>query len=195
MNRNWLPGGTYHVAIRGNNKQVIFYDWDDMDAFIRIVTHAYDKFNFQIYAYCIMNNHYHILVRSDQTHLSKIMMNINRRYSDYYRKKYEVVGQIYEKRYYADRVKGPRAFTSISSYIHRNPIDTKIPLTLKMEDYYGSSFQYYKHRDLKKPVFLNTDIVKHNLPKNFSPSNEGYCSYCENHIKNKVTLTKEFEIY
>jgi putative transposase len=151
MNRNWLPGGTYHVAIRGNNKQVIFYDWDDMDAFIRIITHAYDKFNFQIYAYCIMNNHYHILIRSDQTHLSKIMMNINRRYSDYYRKKYEVVGQIYEKRYYADRVNGPRAFTSISSYIHRNPIDTKIPLVHNMEAIMEARFNTINIRISKTP--------------------------------------------
>jgi putative transposase len=151
MIRHWLPGGIYHVAMRGNNKQIIFHNNYDMGAFLRIVTHAYDKHNFQIYAYCIMNNHFHFLIRSDQTHLSKIMMNINRRYSDYYRKKYEVVGQIYEKRYYADRVRGPRAFTSISSYIHRNPIDTKISLVNKMEEIIDVRFNIIKIKTSKNP--------------------------------------------
>jgi len=177
--RLWVPGGYYHVSMRGNNKQVIFHNRYDIDAFLRSVGHAYEKYNFQIYSYCIMKNHFHMLIRSDYVHLSQIMMNINKRYSDYYRKKYEFVGQIYEKRYYSDRVKGPRAFAAISSYIHRNPVDTKIPLVNTMEDYFGSSYQFYKRPHLLKPNFLNTQFVTEILPKNFERSHKGYCDYCE----------------
>ena len=191
--RLWVPGGFYHVSMRGNNKQIIFYNQLDMDAFLRIVEHSHEKYNFQIYSYCIMNNHFHMLIRSDHVHLSQIMMNINKRYSDYYRKKYEFVGQIYEKRYYSDRVKGPRAFTAISSYIHRNPIDTKIPLVNSMEDYYGSSFQYYKFPHLLKPKFLNIQFVTEILPKNFECSQKGYCEYCEKiKVPGTHTIQKQF---
>lgn len=90
-----------------------------------------------------MTNHYHLLIKSPDVPLDKIMARINRRFSDYYSKKYGHVGRIYEKRYYSKEAEGPFAVHAVSRYIHRNPIDTKKPLVEQLIDYPYSSFPLY----------------------------------------------------
>ncbi|MGG0643108.1 transposase [Sporosarcina gallistercoris] len=74
-------------------------------------------------AFCIMSNHFHILMKSEEDH-SKIMKLINWRYSDYYLKLYRHVGRIYQRHYYSKQVCHPAALLIVSRYIHRNPVET-----------------------------------------------------------------------
>ena len=176
--RNWHPGAYFHVIMRGNNRHNIFQTKEDQMHLMRAISYTYDKYPFTITAYCIMTNHYHLLIRSEHVDLSKIMARINRRYSDYYSKRYGHTGRIYEKRYYSKQANGPRAILDISSYIHRNPIDTKVPMVEQLEDYPYSSFRFYADESLVPPSFLKTDIVAHFLPNPFEQTNAAYCLYC-----------------
>jgi len=106
------------------------------------------------------------------------MARINRRYSDYYAKRYAHVGRIYEKRYFSKEADGPQAILAVSSYIHRNPIDTLVPMVDKLEDYPYSSYPYYANENLIPPIFLRTGIVAHFLPHPFDKTNQAYCQYC-----------------
>jgi len=90
----------YHVVMRGNNRQNIYETREDHMHLMRAFEYTYTKYPFTILAYCIMTNHYHLLI-SSEVELSKIMAYINRRYSDYYSKRYNHVGRLYEKRYYS----------------------------------------------------------------------------------------------
>ncbi|MBO1912481.1 transposase, partial [Microvirga sp. 3-52] len=127
---------------------------------------------------CVMSNHYHLLIRSEYVDLAKVMARINRRYSDYYAKRYAHVGRIYEKRYFSKQANGPNAILAISSYIHRNPIDTLIPIVEKPEDYPYSSFRYYANENLTPPSFLRTNVVANFLPNPIDKTNQDYCQYC-----------------
>ena len=106
------------------------------------------------------------------------MCRINKRYSDYYRKKYKVTGHIYEKRYFSNCASNPRAILDISSYIHRNPIDTTIPMVSEMQQYPHSSFQYYDNHLLTVPDFMDTKKVLTLLPIPYPQTFQGYCLYC-----------------
>ncbi|MDX1807361.1 MAG: transposase, partial [Paenisporosarcina sp.] len=95
--RNWHPVGWFHIVMRGNNRSRIFCTPVDMAAFIAVIDECRERYRFTIIAYCVMTNHYNLLIKSPDVPLDKIMARINRRYSDYYSKKYLHVGRIYEK--------------------------------------------------------------------------------------------------
>ncbi|MHA6261442.1 transposase [Sporosarcina sp. CAU 1771] len=176
--RNWHPNGYFHVIMRGNNRESIFQSKEDVMELMRTLEYCAEKYRFKLLAYCIMSNHYHLLIQSEYVDLAKVMARINRRYSDYYAKRYSHIGRIYEKRYFSKEADGPQAILAISSYIHRNPIDTNIPMVKKLEDYPYSSYIYYANENQVPPSFLRTDIVANFLPHPFVKTNLAYCQYC-----------------
>ncbi|WP_431312514.1 transposase [Sporosarcina jeotgali] len=119
--------------MRGNNRANIYNDPQDKYHLMRCIEDAYTRCPFTIMAFCIMSNHFHILMKSEED-LSKIMKLINRRYSDYCSKRYRHVGRIYQRRYYSKLVDNPAALLFVSRYIHRNPIETRIPMVNDLKD-------------------------------------------------------------
>ncbi len=103
-----------------------------------------------------MENHYHLLIHSSEVSLSKIMMLVNKRYTDYYKKKYRFCGQLYEKSYYADEVLSTDSLLEVSRYIQRNPIETKVPIVKQREHYPYSSYHLYKFNRISIYRFIDT---------------------------------------
>ncbi|PIC63514.1 transposase [Sporosarcina sp. P13] len=174
--RNWRPYAYYHVVMRGNNRQNIFATEEDMYHLMRCIAHAYEKYRFTLIAFCIMTNHYHLLIRSEDD-LSKIMREINRRYSDYYSKRYNHVGRIYQRRYFSKEVDTPQSLLAVSRYIHRNPIETKIPMVKRLADYPFSSFPLYDDTTTSLPYIDIHSILRY-LPPPFEKTSESYIRYC-----------------
>ena len=90
-----------------------------------------------------MTKQYHILIKSTKDPLGKIMSLIYKRYSDYYAKRYNHIGRIYQKRYFAKEVDSRTGILAVSSYIHRNPIDSGLPLGAHLKRYPYSSYPFY----------------------------------------------------
>lgn len=157
--RYWHPDFFFHVTMRGNNRQPIFKESCDMSELLRVLSYAHDLYRFEIVAYCMMTNHYHLLIRSSKVPLSKVMMVVNKRYTDYYRKKYHFSGQLYEKRYYSEVVEDAQGLLEVSRYIHRNPIETKTPMVQHIEDYPYSSYPFYKKKTPLSYSFLNLTLL------------------------------------
>jgi len=177
--RLWSPHHYNHVVMRGNNRQMIFLNVADYDAFFRILQYAYQKHTFSIVAYCLMSNHYHLLIQSKDVPLGKLMAIINWRYSNYFKKKYQYCGHLYESRYFADLVPSQLDMLSVSRYIHRNPISTSPPIVDNMEDYPYSSYHHYKHNTSPDYPFLNTSILKNCILQTSQFHSPCYCQYCE----------------
>ena len=177
--RNWHPAGRFHIVMRGNNRSRIFCTPEDMAAFIAVIDECRERYRFTIIAYCVMTNHYHLLIKSPDVPLDKIMARINRRYSDYYSKKYLHVGRIYEKRYYSKEAEGPFAILAVSSYIHRNPIDTRKPMVENLIDYPYSSFPMYGSEDSSPKSWIDLDLLPTLLPVGLEPSRHNYSLYCQ----------------
>ncbi|CAM4114872.1 transposase [Lederbergia lenta] len=175
--RTWHSAGYYHITIRGNNRQNIFHGASDVNEYYRILTYVYGKYQFEIYAFCIMNNHNHLLLRSYEAPLGKLMAIVNKRYSDYFRKKYNYTGQIYESRYFSKEIGPPTGLLNVSAYIHQNPLETKIPIVQAMEQYLYSSYQYYYH-DIPSPFpFLNLHLLPRLMPVE-KQKLKAYTQYC-----------------
>lgn len=176
--RNWHPKGYYHITMRGNNRQNIFIDKADMNEYYRILNGVYYIYLFEVHAYCIMTNHVHFLLRSPQVPLGTLMARINKRYSDYYRKRHHYTGQIYENRYYSKGIPDPTGLLQVSAYIHRNPIETKRPVVSQLQAYPYSSFPLYYYQQKSPHSFVHLDLLPSLLP----PGN--YVEYCTRHPNN-----------
>lgn len=177
--RVWNPILFEHATTRGNNRRAIFHDPADYRAFFRVLDYAHEQYPFTIIAYCLMTNHYHLLIRSPEVPLGKVMAIINRRYGDYYRAKYGVTGYLYEGRYYAEKVDGPAGILTVSRYIHRNPIAAAKPLAAKMEDYPYSSYYYYANAASSPYPYLELGHILPLLTQPYEPTHESYRIYCE----------------
>ena len=182
MGRNlriWNPEVYEHVVMRGNNKQDLFRNKTDFNTFFRILEYAHERYPFTIVAYCLMTNHYHLLIRSPEVPLGTIMAIINKRYSEYHKKRYGYFGTLYESRYYAGKAITQKSLLAASRYIHRNPVETKIPLAEKMELYPYSSYNFYAKGKPSQYDFLDTDLLLHFLPAPYNKTPQDYQRYCE----------------
>ncbi|WP_342528191.1 transposase [Chryseomicrobium sp. FSL W7-1435] len=175
--REYKPNSFYHCILRGNNRHNVFPTDEDMHELLRAFELAYDRYPFQVVAFCFMSNHYHILIRAHEGTLSKIMTIANKRYSDSYHQRYGFIGRIYQGRYWSHEVPTVRGLLEVSAYIHRNPIDTEVPMVGSLEDYPYSSFPYYASSELITPRFLDTSYLPNLLPYPFEPTANGYLAF------------------
>ncbi|WP_142827177.1 transposase [Planococcus soli] len=177
--RIWNPDAYEHVVMRGNNRQAIFQGEADKAAFFRVLTYAHNKYPFTILAYCLMTNHYHLLIKSPEVPLGKLMALINKRYSDYYKKKYNYSGYFYESRYYSNKAITHKSTLAISRYIHRNPINTAEPMVEDMKDYPYSSYRLYAASHRSPYDFLDLTYLPTILLPPYSSCLADYLLYCE----------------
>ncbi|MDN3437285.1 transposase [Planococcus sp. APC 3900] len=170
--------------MHGNNRQPIFRTKEDMFELKRAFLYVHADYPFKLLAYCFMTNHYHILIKAERDPLSKIMGLVNRRYSASYAKRYGHIGRIYQKRYFAKEVDSRLGLLTVSSYIHRNPIQTKQPMVERLELYPYSSFPLYWDDLLPAPAFLDRELLRGLLPEPFEQNNTAYCMYCLTYAQN-----------
>lgn len=130
----------YHVILRGIDKQDIFFDDKDRYKFLEIIKETKIKYDYEVYAYCLMNNHVHIIIYDKTNHLSKIMQSVEISYSIYFNKKYERVGHLFQNRFLSKKIENKEYFMSACRYIHQNPSKARIE---KTETYKWSSYQEY----------------------------------------------------
>jgi len=147
--------GIYHVMLRGINKQDVFLDDNDFESMLRIIKDIQFRFNpnedlepireCSIYAYCILHNHMHILIKEGEQSISEIMKRIQDRFVIIYNRKYDRVGHLFQDRFASEPVNDFPYFRQLIRYIHRNPIkamEAHLP-----EDYPFSSWREYLYSE------------------------------------------------
>ena len=117
-----VPGGCYHVILRGNHREAIFGSDRDRIELNRIVAEGLIRYQARLHAFCWMTNHLHALMQIGNEPLGKLMHHIARRYSRYRHRHLRTSGHLFERRYRAWLVDMDAYFLTLLRYIHRNPV-------------------------------------------------------------------------
>lgn len=124
---------------RGNCKQIIYHDNDDYEYFLALLDSVRQEIGFSIHAMCLMRNHFHLLIETRDKSIGEIMKPICQYYTQYYNRKYDLVGHLFQGRYKSSLVESERQFLLTSRYIHLNPVKAKI--VLRPEEYKWTSYR------------------------------------------------------
>ena len=139
--RKMSKSNIYHVMMRGNGRRNIFEDDEDKLKFIDTIYEKNKKENYSLYAYCIMDNHVHLVIENKKEILSKIMKSINTTYANYYNRKYRRIGHVFQDRFKSEEIEDERYLLAAVRYVHNNPI--KANMVKSMNEYKWSSYREY----------------------------------------------------
>ena len=156
----------YHVMIRGNRKQDIFLEDEDRFRFTKILKKVKQKGEYELFAYCLMNNHVHLLIKEKDEQLSQTMKRINVSYVNYFNQKYQQIGHLFQGRFKSEPIEDETYLLAVLSYIHNNPLNAFIVKNL--EEYTWSSYCSYI-KELPQKNFL---IERENILSLFSPDKD-----------------------
>jgi putative transposase len=141
--RKFSRTGVYHVILRGNERKDIFLDNEDKTRFLNGIEAKSEDIAFSIYAYCIMDNHVHLLISVHERELGAIIKGIAVRYASFYNWKHNRVGHVFQDRFKSEPVEDDQYLLTAVRYIHNNPVKAK--MVEKPADYRWSSYtQYFK---------------------------------------------------
>ncbi len=163
MARRKTQTNIYHVILRGNNKQIIFEDDKDYEEFLDVLMYYKRECGFELYAYCLMNNHVHLCIGKEMDELEIIMKRIEVKYVRWYNTKYDRCGHLFQERFKSEPVEEEKYFLTLIRYIHQNPI--KSGLEGELGSYRWSSYQDYmtgdsEHIDLERILSYFGDLNK-----------------------------------
>lgn len=139
------PGAFYHVILRGNNKQSIFFSDQDREYFYSLLQECILRYKCLIHAFCLMTNHVHLMLQVSDIPLSKVMQYLCFRYTQTINKFQGKVGHLFQGRYKAILIDADSYLLELVRYIHLNPVHAK--MVDKVENYYWSSHRAYKKLD------------------------------------------------
>lgn len=135
------PGALYHVLARGNQRREIFHDDADRSQYLAKLAAYKQRHRFALYAYVVMTNHIHLLVETRDVALGKIVQGIHQSYTQYYNRRYQTVGHVFQGRYKAFLCARDTYLLELVRYIHLNPVRAK--LVADPADYRWSGHRSY----------------------------------------------------
>ena len=127
--------------LRGINKQQIFEEQEDYYKFLDILKRYKPISKFELYAYCLMGNHIHLLIKVTDEPIEQVFKRVGGKFVYWYNVKYQRVGHLFQDRFKSEPVETNEYFWTVIRYIHQNPV--KAGLCKKLEDYPYSSYREY----------------------------------------------------
>lgn len=156
----------YHVMSRGLNKLAIFNQSRERTRLINLIRENLSKYDVAIYAYCIMPNHFHLLIKADLEELASFMAKILAAFAKYYNFKHNRIGYVFQDRFKSQCVEDEKYFWNCLRYIHMNPEKTG-----KIEEIFQ-----YEHSSMKEFYYEKQDILSEEI---FKWSNEKFANIQE----------------
>lgn len=157
----------YHVMIRGINKEKIFIKNMYKSKLLKIIQEISEEVDFSLIAFCVMNNHLHLLIKAGNYELTTFMKRFNIKYAMYYNKVEDRYGHVFQGRFRSKEVEDEEYLFGVLRYIHNNPL--KAGITHNMLDYKWSSADDYfrQESDIISDVYLFEILEKFGTTKNF----------------------------
>ena len=155
MPRLHAPGAFYHVTLRGNHQQPVFFRDSDRDLLDRIVAESLQRQAARLHAYCWMTNHLHMLVQVSDAPLGRLMLRIASTYARTVQLRLHTTGHLFERRYHASLLDAENYMLAVVRYIHRNPV--KAGLASDPAAYPWSSHRTYL--GMQEQSWVTTDFL------------------------------------
>jgi putative transposase len=175
----------YHVTCRGNARQPIFSSDADRSAFIDLLGRSVDIYQTEILAYVLMDNHFHLLVKTPLGNLQEFMRHFNISYTGWYNRRHRRSGHLYQGRYHSFLIDADSYLKEVSRYIHLNPVMTKRMRALDaaarrkaLGAYPWSSYPGYRSPGSRRP-FLRTDEILAHFGGDTARGRRGYARFVE----------------
>ena len=169
--RNKTSTGIYHVMMRGINHQMIFEDAEDNQYFLGCL----ERMSFindddgtpiaqgcTYYAYCLMGNHFHLLIREREETIDQTLKRIADAYAYYFNRKYKRSGHLFKERFRSEPVDDMEYFTTLLRYIHQNPV--KAGIVANVADYAYSSWAEYSGEVYSQARICHVEAVLRRIP-------------------------------
>jgi len=169
-------GAFYHVMNRGNAGDDIFKSERDREKFLEYLSIAKARFSIIIHTCCLMTNHYHLLLETQEPNLSKAIQWLNVSYATYFNKKRQRKGHLFQGRFKSILVDADEYLTYLSRYIHLNPVRAK--MTETASDYPWSSYAAFIGK-VSTPEWLETGYLLSNFGKGKKKAIQNYKTFVE----------------
>ncbi len=150
-----VPGGVYHVMLRGNGGQDIFFAKADRRRFLELLAEGVARFGHWVHGFCLMTNHLHLVVQAGEAPLSRAMQNLAFRYTRFLNARRRRIGHLFQGRYKALLVEAEPYLLELVRYVHLNPL--RAGLVKDPADWPWSGHRAYLGREA--PSWLTTDRV------------------------------------
>lgn len=148
--------GLYHVTSRGDGREAIYFSDADRELFLEVLSDTCERYNWVIHAYCLMSNHYHLLIETPDGNLSKGMRQLNGVYTQRLNRKHGRVGHVFQGRYKAIIVQQDSYLQELARYIVLNPV--RAQMVRVAEEWLWSSYRATAAM-VPCPVWLRTDPI------------------------------------
>jgi len=168
-----LPGGLYHVMLRGNGGQPVFLTDDDRYRFYLLLQEGASRFGFRVHAFCLMTNHIHLALQCGDIPLSRAMHNLSFRYTRWINWREKRAGHLFQGRYKAVLVDGDNYLLELVRYIHLNPV--RAGMVESPEEYPWSGHRAYLGKEVLP--WLTSDWVLEQFGKTVAKSRAGYVQF------------------
>lgn len=143
-----FPGACYHVTSRGDRREAIYGDEQDRTAFLNVLQGGMQRFDVSLLAYCLMGNHYHLVLLTAQANLSRLMRHVNGVYTQDFNRRHGLVGHLFQGRFKAVLVDSDAYLMTLCRYVECNPV--RAGLVAQASDWAWSS--YRAHAGLAQPL-------------------------------------------
>lgn len=173
----------YHIILRSINQQEIFYDDVDKSKFLKLLKDAKEKYQYDLYAYVLMDNHVHLLIVDKEDNLSKMMQSIATSYAIYFNKRYKRIGHVFYNRFKSKQINTLPYLINLIRYIHFNPEKAEI---CSYSKYIWSSYQSYFGK--RKLIDLGQVLTIIGMNK------KEFKDFHEKYRKSKGFILEEFEM-
>ena len=168
------PGAFYHVTSRGNERRSIFRAKQDYERFLGYLNSATERYGARVHCFCLMPNHYHLLLETPRGNLSVILHHLNTSYTNYFNGRTGRVGHLFQGRYRAILVEKDSYALELSRYIHLNPV--RAYLVRDLSEYGWSSYSSYIGRG-KRWEWLQTDFIVGQMSLDLQEASRRYRDY------------------
>lgn len=191
--RKQAESGIYHIMLRGIDRQQIFEDPEDYFFFQELLWEFRLRCGYALYAYCLMGNHAHILLRVGHESLESTMKRIAGRYVYWYNVKYQRIGHLFQDRFKSEPVEDNTYFLTVLRYIHQNPV--KAGICRNPGDYAYSSYCEYLSESGRVDIgFALEMITREEYVRYHKEKNDDQCLELSQNIRRAVTDEQAREV-